>query len=259
MEKLITISQAELIHQVKLGCLVPTLIEGIVARKVVLQAAQAYHLEASVDELQQAADGIRLLRQLNSSTDTKRWLEQHNLSLDEFEELVQMSVLSSKLASTLFAGQAEAIFAERQLDYTKAVLYEVLLDDFDLAIELFYAIEENETTFWNVAHQFIRDVKLRRIGGYQGVLSRAELKPEISMAVFSATPPKLLKPIITTKGTHLIFVEELIQPELTDAIRYKIVSDLFTEWLKKEIESLKVLLHTDNEGDKSIEIYPQAH
>ncbi len=257
MEKSITINQDELIHQVKLGCLIPTLVGGVVVRKIVMQAAQEHKIVASVDELQQAADGIRLLRQLNSSTDTRLWLEQHNLSLDEFEELVQTSVLSSKLASTLFAGQAESIFAERQLDYTKAVLYEVLLDDLDLANELFYAIEENETTFWNVSHQFIREVKLRRIGGYQGVLNRSNLKPEISTAVFSATPPQLLKPIITSKGVHLIFVEEIIQPELNDAVLQKIVSDLFIDWLKNEIESLKVLLYPGNEGEKSIEIYPQ--
>lgn len=62
MEKSITIDQGDLIHQVKLGCLIPTLVGGVVVRKIVMQAAQEHKIVASVDELQQAADGIRSLR-----------------------------------------------------------------------------------------------------------------------------------------------------------------------------------------------------
>ncbi|MEQ9355725.1 MAG: peptidylprolyl isomerase [Coleofasciculus chthonoplastes F2-STO-03] len=47
-------------------------------------------------------------------------------------------------------------------------------------------------------------------------MQRKELKPEISAAVFAATPPQVLKPIVTSKGVHLIFVEEIIQPELNN-------------------------------------------
>ena len=48
-----------------------------------------------------------------------------------------------------------------------------------------------------------------RCGGYRGILQRKDLKPEISAAVFAATPPQILKPIVTSIGAHLILVDEV--------------------------------------------------
>jgi len=43
--------------------------------------------------------------------------------------------------------QSWTLFAEHQLDYTQVVMYEVVLDDEDLAMELFYSLQEGETSF----------------------------------------------------------------------------------------------------------------
>ena len=66
------------------------------------------------------------------------------------------------------------------------------------------------------------------------------MKPEISAAIFAAKPPELLKPIITSKGVHLILVEEIIQPELNNLLQMKIMSDLFDTWIKKQIEEVEI-------------------
>lgn len=146
--------------------------------------------------------------------------------MDDFEEVAYIiSVLSSKLAQHLFKDKVEPFF---------------VLDDEDLAMELYYAIAEGEMSFHEVAHQYIQDKELRRSGGYRGILQRKDLKPEFSAAVFAATPPQVLKPILSSKGVHLILVEELIEPQLDETLRYKILSDLFSEWLKQQIEQFEV-------------------
>ena len=120
-------------------------------------------------------------------------------------------------------------------------MYEVVLDDKDFAMELFYGIQEGEMSCYEVAHQYIQDTELRRKGGYRGIVRRKELKPEISAAVFVATPPQVLKPIVTSQGVHLIFVEEIIEPQLNEKLRYQIISDLFTRWLKQQLEKVEVV------------------
>ena len=72
-------------------------------------------------------------------------------------------------------------------------------------------------------------------------MSRKDLKSEISSAVFAATPPEVLKPIVTSKGVHLILVEEIFQAELDNKLRYQIVSELFGEWIINQIESVSVV------------------
>ena len=157
------------------------------------------------------------------------------------KSFVYINVLSGELAQHLFADKVEAFFVEHQLDYAGVVMYEVVLDDEDLAMELFYGIQEGEMSFYDVAHQYIQDTELRRKGGYQGIVRRKELKPEISAAVFAAKPPQILKPIVTSSGVHLILVEETIIPELNNKLRYQILSDLFAGWLKQQIEQFKVI------------------
>ncbi|MEH1857278.1 MAG: peptidylprolyl isomerase [Nostoc sp.] len=240
MSRTITITNEDILSQVKLSCKVPEFIEGIVTRKVIANAAAEAGIKVETEELQKAADQMRIMNKLNSANDTWAWLEKHGLCIDDYEEIVYSTVISGKLAAHLFADKVEPYFFENQLDYTAVVMYEVVLDDQDLAIELFYAIKEGEISFYDVAHKYIQDTELRRKGGYRGIVHRKNIKPEICAAVFAAKPPQLLKPIVTSSGVHLILVEEIIQPQLDNVLRHKIGLDLFQQWLKQQITQVEI-------------------
>lgn len=241
MLQTITITKEDILFEVKLSCKIPEFVEGIVTRKVIENVAVQLGIKVETEELQIGADQIRLMNKLNSADDTWAWLEKHSLSIDDYEEIVYTTVISGKLAAHLFADKVEPYFLQHQLDYAGVVMYEVFLDDEDLAIELFYAIKQGEMSFYDVAHKYIQDTELRRKGGYRGIVRRQELKPEISAAVFAAKPLQLLKPIVTSSGVHLILVEEIIQGELDNVLYQKIVSNLFSEWLKEQISKVDVV------------------
>ncbi|MDZ8054640.1 MAG: peptidylprolyl isomerase [Aulosira sp. ZfuVER01] len=238
----ITITNEDILHQIKLTCKIPEIVEQILNRKVIISTAEELGIKVEVEELQKTADQIRLANKLHNADETWEWLEKHGLSLDDFEDIIHHTIISNKLALYLFADKIEPYFFEHQLDYLSAVIYEIVLDDEDLAIELFYAIQEGEISFYDVAHKYIKDTELRRQLGYKGIVQRKDMKSEISATVFAAQPPQLIKPIITSSGIHLILVEEIIQPQLDDNIRTKIFTKLFSEWLKKKTESMNYLL-----------------
>ena len=239
MSNILTISQEEIIHQLKLSHQLPTLLEAIATRQAIATAAAKAGIEVNPEELQQAANAIRATNNLYQAADTWAWLQKQGLSLDEFEEMVHATVLSAKLAQHLFAEKVEPFFVEHQFDYSQVVMYEIILDDLDLAIELFHALQEGELGFHSAAYKYIQDQELRRICGYRGLLRRSDLKPDVSAAVFAATPPQILKPVLTAEGAHLIFVEEIIQPQLDPTLRYRILSDLFSSWLQQQIKHYK--------------------
>jgi parvulin-like peptidyl-prolyl isomerase len=245
MSQAITISAQDILQQVKLSCQIPSIVEQIVTRKVVKDAAAEAGIQVEDEELQQAADQIRLISKLKTADETWEWLKKNCLSLDDFEEMVYTNVMSGKFAQHLFGDKIEPWFVEHQLDYAGAVIYEVVLDDEDLAMELFYALQEGEISFFEIAQQYIQDTELRRRGGYRGVVWRKEMKPEISAAVFAAKPPQILKPIVGAKGVYLIWVEEVIKPQLDDKLRYQIISDLFQGWVKHQIEEAEAVTNLD--------------
>jgi parvulin-like peptidyl-prolyl isomerase len=238
MSEQISISQEDIIQQLKFSRLMPKIIKEIATRKIISETAKAKSVVLSESEIQQAADSFRLQNDLSSSQTTLNWLKKYNLSLEEFEQLIYYNSLSLKLAQHLYSDRVESYFYEHKLDFTKAVIHEVILSDFDLGMELFYGIQEQEFSFWDVAHQYIQDPELRHSGGYRGCLKRNQFRPEVSMAVFAAHPPQVLKPIIVNKQTYLIFVSEIIQPKLDSEMRYAIMIDLFNQWLKEQIKQV---------------------
>ncbi|ODG96768.1 peptidylprolyl isomerase [Nostoc sp. KVJ20] len=243
MPQVVKITNENILEQIKLSCKIPSIIEEIVNRHILENTSEDLGIKVEVAELQKAADQMRLANQLDSADDTWAWLEKHGLSLEEFEKILYNSVVAGKLAVHLFADKVEQHFFEHQLDYAAVVLYEVVLDDEDLALELFYAIQEGEMSFHDVAHKYIQDQELRRSGGYRGILSRKDLKAEISAAVFAAKPPQVLKPIVNSQGFYLIFVEEIIQPQLDNKLHMKIIFELFSEWMKHQREQVEFVNH----------------
>jgi parvulin-like peptidyl-prolyl isomerase len=242
MPNIVTVSPEDILYHIKLACQIPTLLEAIATRKIIIDTAEKHGINVEPEELQQAADNLRLANKLIKAEDTWTWLEKHHLSLDDFEEIAQVNLLSVKLAHHLFADQVEPFFYAHQLDYTGAVTYEVILDDEDLALELFYALQEGEISFQEIARQYIKNPEIRRAGGYQGIRPRRDFRPEIASVVFATNPPQILKPIITPRGAHLIVVEEIIKPQLDEQIRLRIMGDFFTNWLKQQLSAIQIEL-----------------
>ncbi len=241
----LAIAHEDIIHNLKLGFEIPKVVEEIATRKIVAETASELGITVDEKEIQQEGDNLRLEKKLVTAKDTWMWLKTHHLTLKEFEKFVYAKILEKKLANHLFADEVEKVFYENKLNYVQIATYEVVLDDRDLALELFYALQEGEISFQEIARQYIQEPKLRCAGGYQGIRDRRAFRPEIAAAVFASRPPEILKPITTSKGVHLVWVEEIIQPQLDEELRQKIIKELFSDWLKQQIQSLEIVTQLD--------------
>ncbi|MGK7873730.1 MAG: peptidylprolyl isomerase [Xenococcaceae cyanobacterium] len=246
MSQPITINSEDILHYVKLSCQIPEIVKKIITRQIIENAIAKAGIKIETEELQKAADNFRLINELHSAEETWTWLQKYSLSVDDFEELVYTNLSINKLAQHLFAERVEPYFFSHQLDYFGAVIYEVILDDRDLAMELFYGLIEREMSFSDIAHQYIQDTELRRKGGYRGIVRRQDMKPEISAAVFAAKSPQLLKPIVTCEGVHLILIEEIIQPQLDEKLRSQILFHLFDEWIQQQLDLVEADYYLEN-------------
>ncbi|MCC5615165.1 peptidylprolyl isomerase [Nostoc sp. CHAB 5836] len=246
----LTISSSDIIHSLKLSCQIPDVVEAIASQSIIAEAVQEAGIAVTPEELQQEGDDLRFAKKLVKAKDTWTWLEKHHLSVNEFEQLAYKNILSRKLANHLFSAQVEKHFYEHQLDYVAAVTYEVVFEDRDLALELFYALEEGEINFPEIARLYILEPELRRAYGYQGLQYRKDFRPDIAAAVFAAAPPAALKPITTPKGVHLIWVEDIIQPQLDEQLRQKIITESFSDWLKQQINAMKIVIQIDSDGSQ---------
>jgi len=245
MLETITITQDDLFHEIQLSCKIPEMMDKIIERQIISSIATEVGIKVTKEELQKASDRMRATSQLKDARATWVWLEKYALSLDDFEEIVYCTLIAQKVSDHLFAEQVEPHFYEHQLDYAGAIISEIVLDDEDEAIELYYEIEENEISFTEATQQYIQDPQLRLKAGYRGRVTRNDLKPEVSAAVFAVdtSTPTILKPITTADGIYLVLVAEIIKPQLDRSLRNKIMFDLYSEWLEQQIKKVQVVSH----------------
>jgi hypothetical protein len=239
MSQQMTLTLNDVIQQAKTRLLIPNLVENVVQQRLILNAAATEGITVSTEELQKTADAMRTANNLLSAQSTLTWLERHHLSVEDFEDIAYYTLVHQKLVQKVCASQVEAYFAAHQLDYAMAVIYEVPIDDHDLAMELFYALTEGDIDFLSIVHQYL-DPSARLRGKYRRVVRRRDLKPNFSAAIFAAQPPTVLKPIRTDRQSHLIYVTELIEPELTPEVRQQIMDQLFQEWLRQKSQQVVV-------------------
>jgi parvulin-like peptidyl-prolyl isomerase len=226
------------IEEAKISGRFPELVQGFLRRQIITQKAEELGIAATTKELQVAADSFRQLQKLDTAEATWKWLQANFLSVDEFEKIVLHKLITEKLAQHLFGDRVEHYFQQNLLEYSGASIYEVVIDNRDLAMEIFYSLQEGDLSFADVAHQYIPDSELKRRGGYLGTVNRQQLRPEISAAVFAAKPPQLIKPVVTAIGVHLIHVEQITQPQLDPRLHNSILMDMFDRWLQDRVASI---------------------
>lgn len=241
------ISSQDILTHVKRSLDIPKIVQAIARQKLIQTTAKHLGITINPAELQQAADQLRAQQELWGQKETMQWLNQHALTLDDFQAIAEFNLLTQKLAYQRFDKQIEPHFLAHQKDYTKVRLFELVLDDEDLALELFYALEEGEITFGELADQYAPDKEARYKGGYKGKLRCRELPGAIANAILAVEGDTLLKPIPIGRQFHLIYVAEKKIPKLGRRLRQEILFELFEAWVHQEIAPINLdLLSLNN-------------
>jgi parvulin-like peptidyl-prolyl isomerase len=199
--------------------------QSILTLKLTAQAAQAQDIGVNDDDVQAEAERQRRELRLEKASDTLTWLAEQQITPVEWEQGIRDQI-----------GQdVERFFGEHRLDYDRVVLYQIIVPYQQVAQELFYQIAEAEISFYEAAHLYHVDEDARRRCGFEGVLQRWALQPNLAAAVFGVPIGQIARPIQTDQGYHLLRVEELIPASLTPEIRQEILDNKFQEWLRNEL------------------------
>lgn len=141
---MLIINSQDLLHQIKITGKIPELLHGILQQRVLEAAAQELELKISEEEIQKGADQFRVANRLETVPATQQWLNDRRLSMEDFEQLITTNLLAPKIARKKFFDQLAPYFYQHILDYASAVIYEIVVNDKNLAFELFHAIQEGD-------------------------------------------------------------------------------------------------------------------
>jgi parvulin-like peptidyl-prolyl isomerase len=209
--------------------------QAVFSQRIIDRTAQERGILVSDAEIQEEADRQRRKLRLERAEDTLAWLQDQNIDSDDWELGIRARLLKQKLKEALFQADIDRTFNQNRLDFDKVRLYQIVVPYAPLSQELFYQIEEEELSFYEVAHAYDVDQMRRYRCGYEGLVSRRSLIPVLAAAVFSLPQGKLAGPVKTEQGYHLLLPEEFIPAQLTDEIRQELFDQLFKEWMSSEL------------------------
>jgi parvulin-like peptidyl-prolyl isomerase len=234
----LTIANEDILNQLKISQMLPAIQEQVLMARIVKNEAEKAGIKIEISELQAAADAFRLKNKLIGAKITQKWLDIYQLSLDDFESIIHFQLTSDRLKQQVLTDKVKKYFYQNKLDFDRVALSEVIFQDKELAIELYYALREGEIKFHDIASKYIEDVELRRKGGYLGQICRKDLNPELLSVFSTPNPPQVIKPITTAKGHHLIWIDEVISAELTAELRQELEGKLFLDFLREKANEL---------------------
>jgi parvulin-like peptidyl-prolyl isomerase len=225
------ITPREVVTYLKKTLQIKEVCNNVLYQKIINTAAQERDIKITEAEIQIEADRLRYEKRLVKASDTIAWLVDQLVLSEDWEAGILDSLLSKKLAVSLFSKDVEKYFLENQLDYDQVLLYQIVVSNKQLAQEIYYQIEEGEISFYEAAHIYDIDQRRRNQCGYEGKFYRWSLKPDVAAVVFNTTPGDLIGPLIIDKVNYILMVKEFIPAELTDERREEIINKMFKEWL----------------------------
>jgi parvulin-like peptidyl-prolyl isomerase len=212
--------------------------QKLLQKKVIDKAAREQGLTVTPEEIQVVGDQLRREKRLEKAADTIAWLADQMVSVEDLEAGICDRLLTQKLAEHLFSKEVEKNFVQNKLQFDQIILYQIIVTNLQLAREIFYQIQEGEISFFDAAHLYDIDENRRHLCGCEGKVYRWGLKPDIAVAVFSAKPGEVIRPLETERGYNLFLVEKFLPAELTPERYQEILHNMFNEWLSNEVNYL---------------------
>ncbi len=218
---------------------------GFLEQKIIEQRAQQEKLEASEEELQQAADSYRLERGLLKAAEFEQHLRSSRHLQQDFDDHLrrqEQALLARKLREKLVREEAvEAFFFENRLDFDRARISRIVVKEEGLAQELSAQVREGRG-FADLARKYSILKEEAWAGGYAGTPSRRDMPSELEALVFGAKNNSLVGPAAVEGEHHLVWVHELIPAQLTAELREIIRQALFERWLESELRKATIEL-----------------
>jgi len=231
----ISIHAEEIVDFLKQQMLLKDVCQKIIFQKIIAQVAREKAIVVTLEEIQAEANNLLEKEGFYKNTNTIACLKEQMMTVEDWKAGICDRLLAQKLANYLFAKKVDKFFAQNRSVFDQFILYQIIVSNELLAREIFYQIEEEEISFYEAAHLYDISEQRRYQCGYEGKQSIGSLPLELVKVVFRAPVGKLLGPVKTEQGYHLLRIDKFIVDELNPRSRQEILELLFEEWLATEL------------------------
>jgi parvulin-like peptidyl-prolyl isomerase len=203
--------------------------------------------EGAIDRsaIEQAIIDFRLQNQLTDPQKFQVWLQSRNLDFAGFFAQVQSRFQQETLKAEVAEPKLQEYFIERKLFLDRVVLSRIIVDNQELAEELYSQIVEEGAKFEQLAQEYsLADDRIAN--GMMGPVSRGTMPDVLRAAVDSARAGEVLKPLELDGRWGVFRVEQVLSASLENAqLKQTLRDELFERWLAEKIQQMNVKVQVE--------------
>ena len=139
-----------------------------------------------------------------------------------------------KFKQTNWGKKIEAYFLRTKEKWDQALFHLIQTPNAEVAQELYFRISEGEQDFTNLAPEYSQGPETRT-GGLVGPIRLQNLHPTLAK-ILSSSQAGQISPIFRVDNNFvLVRLEKYIPAQLDDALRQKLMDELFEQWIQTKI------------------------
>lgn len=203
------------------------------------------------EEAKAAIAQFEAQNQLNSPEAKQAWLQNQGLTSEQLEELLVRPVRLEKFKQANWGPKVESYFLTRKGYLDQAIYGLIRTKDPGLAQEIYYRIEEGEQSFAELAKEYSQGPEANT-GGLLGPVPIRQPHPLISQLLSVSQPGQLWPPRALAEWFVIIRLEKFLPAQLDDAMRRRLIDEMFENWLAEQIKQMGTLKLAVNAQESAV-------
>lgn len=172
--------------------------------------------------------------QLLTEEQVQSWLEKQDMTPQQLEKMLLKKLKLDKFKENAWGDQVEAYFTQRKTQLDRVVYSLIRTDKAEVAQELYFRIQEKESSFRELAMEYSLGSEAKT-GGLIGPVEINAPHPKIAQLLSTMKPGQIVPPTRVGEWIVIIRLENYLSAELDAAMRQRMLDSMFREWLSEEI------------------------
>lgn len=216
-------------------------------REVIIDEAIAT-IDYTPQELEYACEQFYQKHQLANPQQQLQWHQQQGISPEQLTEKLLRQIKIAKFTEFNWSDQLRSYFIQRRDKLNRAVYWLLRTQDREIAQELYFRLEAGEADFFELANQYSQGSEART-GGIVGPVELGTLHPVLAKTLASSQVGKVCQPLSLGQWLVIVRLQEWLPAQLDEAMRKRLLDEMFNAWLKEEEEKNLDSCHVDINGE----------
>lgn len=205
------------------------------AREVLIDRAIA-DIDCSPEERELARQKFVQQYQLASEEQVRTWLQRQGMTLEQLENLMVRDLKLEKFKQATWGHQLEGYFLKAKSKLDRVVYSLIRNHDVGITQELYFRIQEGETSFAELARQYSQGSEAQT-GGLIGPVELSVPHPSIAQLLSSSQPGQVCAPTRVGEWWVILRLEKYLPAQLDGPTRQRLLDELFQNWLGEQLQA----------------------